>query len=125
MSTHIIGSQRARHGAAAPRKALRAADCVQLEHIPNIGRALADDLRHLGIHTPQQLVDQDGWVLYETLCRQTAAYHDPCVLDTFLAATEFMRGGAARPWWQHTEQRKARYAGAILALKRELQGSAP
>jgi hypothetical protein len=34
------------------------------------------------------------------------------VLDTFLAATDFMRGAPARPWWTYTAARKAAY-GAI------------
>jgi hypothetical protein len=29
------------------------------------------------------------------------------VLDTFMAATDFMRGAPAAPWWSYTAQRKA------------------
>ena len=121
MNTPLIGSQRTR--ATAPRKAQRADACVQLEHIPNIGQALAQDLRSLGIHSPQDLAGQDGWALYEALCLRSGTYHDPCVLDTFIAATEFMRGGPPLPWWHHTEQRKARYGAAVLTLRRELAGA--
>lgn len=119
-TTPFIGSRGPRIGAAAPRKALHANTCMQLEHIPNIGRALADDLRSLGIHTPQDLIGQDGWVLYETLCLRCGKYHDPCVLDTFIAATRFMRGGPALPWWHHTAERKARYGVAIQVLRQQL-----
>jgi hypothetical protein len=31
------------------------------------------------------------------------------VLDTFLAAVDFMRGAEPRPWWAYTAQRKALY----------------
>jgi hypothetical protein len=31
------------------------------------------------------------------------------VLDTFLAATDFMRGAPPRPWWDYTAQRKRDY----------------
>jgi hypothetical protein len=31
------------------------------------------------------------------------------VLDTFMAAVEFMRGSEPRPWWQYTAQRKRQY----------------
>jgi hypothetical protein len=31
------------------------------------------------------------------------------VLDTFMAATAFMGGAEARPWWDYTAERKARY----------------
>jgi hypothetical protein len=34
------------------------------------------------------------------------------VLDTFIAAADFMRGADARPWWAYTAARKARY-GAV------------
>jgi hypothetical protein len=29
------------------------------------------------------------------------------VLDTFMAATDFMAGAAPAPWWKYTAQRKA------------------
>ncbi len=122
MTTHLIGSLSPQAKGASPRKARHADDCALLEHIPNIGRAIADDLRGMGIHNPQDLIKQDGWALYETLCLSTGRYHDPCVLDTFIAATEFMRGGPALPWWQHTAERRARYGAAVLALRRDLSG---
>jgi hypothetical protein len=31
------------------------------------------------------------------------------VLDTFMAATDFMRGAAPSPWWHYTAQRKLLY----------------
>jgi hypothetical protein len=34
------------------------------------------------------------------------------VLDTFMAAVDFMNGVAAAPWWAYTAQRKALY-GAV------------
>ena len=34
---------------------------------------------------------------------------DPCVLDTFMAATDFMRGAQPTPWWHYTAQRKQTY----------------
>ena len=37
---------------------------------------------------------------------------DPCVLDTLMAATDFMRGAPAAPWWKYTAERKATF-GAI------------
>ena len=41
------------------------------------------------------------------LCEATGQRQDPCVLDTFMAATDFMRGAPAAPWWHYTPQRKA------------------
>lgn len=80
-----------------------------LEQLPNIGPSIAGDLRSLGIRHPRELAGRDAFALYQALCRQTGKRQDPCVLDTFLAATDFMRGAAPRPWWDYTAERKARY----------------
>lgn len=88
-------------------KAASAADCETLEQLPNIGPSLAADLRLIGIRTPAELRGKDPFVLYQTLCAATGQRQDPCVLDTFMAATDFMRGAPAAPWWKYTPQRKA------------------
>jgi hypothetical protein len=88
-------------------KANTADECERLEQLPNIGPALAEDLRLIGIHQPQQLRGKDAFVLYQKLCAVTGQRHDPCVLDTFMAATDFMAGAAPAPWWSYTAQRKA------------------
>ncbi len=88
-------------------KAACAAECETLEQLPNIGPALAADLRLIGIRTPAELRGKDPFVLYQKLCAATGQRQDPCVLDTFMAATDFMRGAPAAPWWKYTPQRKA------------------
>jgi hypothetical protein len=88
-------------------KAASAAECESLEQLPNIGPALAADLRLIGIHSPRDLRGKDAFVLYQKLCAATGQRQDPCVLDTFMAATDFMRGAPAAPWWHYTPQRKA------------------
>ena len=93
-------------------KASSAAECRTLEQLPNIGPALAADLRRIGIHHPHQLAGRDAYALYQALCRATGKRQDPCVLDTFIAATAFMRGAPAAPWWHYTSLRKATY-GAV------------
>ena len=90
-------------------KAASAADCHTLEQLPNIGPALAADLRLLGVLHPRDLASKDAFVLYQSLCAKTGRRQDPCVLDTFMAATDFMRGAEPRPWWTYTAQRKAVY----------------
>ncbi len=95
--------------APPPRKASSAAECDELEQLPNIGPSIAGDLRGIGIQNPQQLAGEDPLQLYQRLCQTTGKRHDPCVLDTFIAATDFMRGAAPRPWWTYTAQRKAQY----------------
>jgi len=88
------------------KKAKTAAEVMQLEAIPNIGPVVAGVLRHLGIHTPAQLKGQDPYILFQQLCAQTGVMYDPCLLDTFIAATRFMAGEPALPWWRYTKERK-------------------
>ena len=88
-------------------KAASATECARLEQLPNIGAAIARDLRLIGIHEPRDLRGKDAFVLYQALCSATGTRHDPCVLDTFMAATDFMGGAPAAPWWHYTPKRKA------------------
>src|SRR2546423_14898519 len=92
--------------ASRSRKAKNARAAQALEQIPNVGRSIADDLRSIGIKTPQELVGRDPQQLYDRLCRRTRTRQDPCVLDTFISAVRFMEGARARPWWHYTPQRK-------------------
>ena len=34
--------------------------------------------------------------------------HDPCLLDTFVAAVDYANGAPARPWWEYSRERLAR-----------------
>jgi hypothetical protein len=88
-------------------KAATADECRALEQLPNVGPAMARDLRRLGIHTPQALKDRDGVQLYHALCEATGHRQDPCVLDTFLAVVDFMNGAPPAPWWAYTARRRA------------------
>ena len=90
-------------------KARSAGECQRLEQLPNVGPALAADLRLLGIVHPKELARRDAFVLYQALCAKTGQRQDPCVLYTFMAVTDFMRGAEPAPWWAYTAQRKALY----------------
>ena len=87
-----------------PTKKVR--EVARLEDIPNVGPAVAADLRQLGIATPAGLPGRDPYALYDELCRITGQRHDPCVLDTFIAAVRYMEGAPRRPWWKYTAERK-------------------
>ena len=91
---------------------------TRLEQLPNVGKATAGDLRLLGIDTPQQLVGRDPYQLYEQLCDVTGQRHDPCMMDVFIAATRFMGGEPATPWWTYTDERKATIAARASASAR-------
>lgn len=83
---------------------------VRLEDIPNIGPAVAADLRLLGITSPADLLERDPYAMYDELCRLTGQRHDPCLLDTFIAAVRYMEGGPKKPWWKYTAERKRELA---------------
>src|SRR5213595_844669 len=83
---------------------------ARLEDIPNIGPSIAADLRQLGITTPNEVPGRDPYVLYDDLCRITGQRHDPCLLDTFIAAVRYMEGAPTKPWWKYTAERKREMA---------------
>lgn len=87
-------------------KAKKAKDAKKLEDIPNIGKAVAEDLRLMGITRPDQLKNKDGLKLYAQLNKVTGVRHDPCMADTFMAAVDFMNGGKPKMWWEFTSERK-------------------
>jgi Pathogenicity locus len=84
------------------------AGVVTLEDLPNVGTAIAGDLRAIGIRKPAQLKGRDPYALYASLNRVTGMRHDPCVLDTFIAVVRYVDGGPAKPWWAFTAERKRR-----------------
>jgi pathogenicity locus Cdd1 protein len=85
-------------------------DLARLEDVPNVGRAVAADLRRLGITTPAELLGRDPYAMYDDLCRITGQRHDPCLLDTFIAAVRSMAGEPRKPWWKYTAERKRQRA---------------
>lgn len=72
----------------------------RLEDIPGIGRAIAADLRSVGVEAPAQLAYRAPLDLYLSLAPGMAHRHDPCVLYTLLAARHYLDTGEALPWWK-------------------------
>jgi hypothetical protein len=96
-------------GAAMKQKSSersRRREVIRLEDIPNVGRAVAADLRRLGITSPDELLARDPYAIYDDLCRITGVRHDPCLLDTFISAVRYMEGAPKKPWWKYTAERK-------------------
>jgi hypothetical protein len=81
-------------------------EVARLEDIPNVGPSVARDLRQVGIMTPEDLLARDPYAMYDELCRITGVRHDPCLLDTFIAAVRFIAGEPKKPWWKYTAERK-------------------
>jgi hypothetical protein len=78
----------------------------RLEDIPNVGKAIAADLRLLGLHQPADLNGKDPYDLYDRINGATGTRQDPCLLDTFIAAVRYVEGGPKLPWWAFTAERK-------------------
>ncbi|MCE9565872.1 MAG: helix-hairpin-helix domain-containing protein [Planctomycetes bacterium] len=91
---------------------------TRLEELPNVGPAVAAKLRRISIRSPQDLAGRDPYQLFDKLCRVTGTRHDPCLLDTFIAAVRFMDGGPVKPWWAYTAERK-RHLNANRASSRK------
>ena len=90
-------------------------DVARLEDLPNVGPAIAADLRAIGISRPAQLAGRDPYALYDALNRRTGVRHDPCMLDTFIAVVRFVEGAPAKPWWAYTAERKRTLAARATA----------
>lgn len=99
-------------------KARTPSEAKRFEHIPNIGPAMAKDFAVLGLKTPMDLKGKDAYELYVALCEKTKAYHDPCVLDTFLAAVGFMNGKGAKAWWDFTAERKKNFHKVLPRIEK-------
>ena len=78
----------------------------KLEHLPNIGKNMANYLEIADIKNPQSLIGKDAFDLYCKLCNKTGKQFDPCVIDVFMSVIDFMEGGEAAPWWEFTSERK-------------------
>lgn len=78
----------------------------KLTDLPNIGPAIAADLRLMGINKPNDLAGQSPLELYHMLSTIKGKRQDPCLLDVLISITRFMEGEEPRPWWIYTEERK-------------------
>jgi hypothetical protein len=86
----------------------------KLTQIPNVGPAVATKLERLDVAGLDDLRGRDPHELFERLCALDGRRHDPCLLDTFVAAVAYADGGPARPWWEFSRERKARACEAEL-----------
>ena len=91
------------------------------QQIKNIGPALADDFIRIKLRRPQDLVGKDPLKLYQKVCKTDGSFHDPCVLDCFISAVEFMNGKPPKVWWSYTDARKKKYTRAIQKLRDQFE----
>jgi hypothetical protein len=85
----------------------------RLEELPNIGKSIAGDLRLIGIDNPSMLAGKDPFELYDQLCCKVGKRIDPCVIDVFMSAVNFMETGVALPWWDFTASRKKKLKAKV------------
>ena len=83
----------------------------ELQTIPNVGPAVARMRARLEVANVDELRGRDPHELFERLCALDGQRHDPCLLDTFVAAVDFANGTPPRPWWEYSRERKARARG--------------
>lgn len=76
------------------------------QDIPNVGPAMARDFALLGLHNPTDLIHKNPLTLYKKMCKISGVRQDPCVLDTYIAVIDFMKGAPAKPWYFYTKSRK-------------------
>ncbi len=88
-----------------------------MEDLPNIGTAIADDLRGLGIHSPTELATRDPLATYLRLTTPMGQRHDPCALYTLMAAKHYLDTGEALVWWKFTDAGK-RLGGVLVKVRR-------
>ena len=53
-----------------------------------------------------ELLERDPYAMYDDLCRVDGQRHDPCLLDTFIAAVRYMEGAPKKPWWNTAERKR-------------------
>lgn len=57
----------------------------RLEDLPNIGKAIAGDLRSVGILNPEQLAEHEPLEIFQALEPVMGHRHDPCILYALMA----------------------------------------
>ena len=89
----------------------------RFDQIVNIGPAMSRDFERMGFKCPQELIGQDPVELYRKVCKVDQQFHDPCVLDVFIATVDYMNGNRPRQWWDYTGQRKRLFSNEVDQLR--------
>lgn len=73
-----------------------------LRTIPGVGKAVAEDLRLIGISSVARLKGKDPQKLYDKHNKRVGRIEDRCLLYTFRCAVYYANGGrveARLKWW--------------------------
>ena len=83
-------------------------EIINFQDIPNVGKAIEKDFILIGLKEPIELVNKDPYLMYKELCDVTQQRYDPCVIDIFISAVNYMKGGPPKKWWEFTKERKTK-----------------
>lgn len=86
-------------------------EILDFQDIPNVGKAIEKDFILIGLKEPIELINQDPYLMYDQLCNITQRKHDSCVIDVFISAVNYMKGGPPQKWWEFTKERKEQLSG--------------
>ena len=82
---------------------MRRSELKNLEQIPGVGKAIAQDFWDIGIHSVDQLKGQSPELLYKKLCGFKASAVDKCMLYVFRCAVYYASNTNHDPnllkWW--------------------------
>jgi len=80
---------------------------TKLTALPNIGKAIANDLLAIGINSPTDFKSNESLKIFNDLKAVMGHRHDPCVYYTLLSVKHFVDTGESLPWWKFTAKGKA------------------
>jgi len=87
---------------------VKQSDPQVLEQIPGVGKAIAQDMRNIGIRSRSQLKGQDPEKLYQKLCDFKASPVDRCMLYVLRCAVYYASNTEHDPqllkWWNWKEK---------------------
>ncbi|MEM9940556.1 MAG: helix-hairpin-helix domain-containing protein [Planctomycetota bacterium] len=89
----------------------------RFDQIVNVGPAMSDDFERLGLEGPKDLIGKNAMDLYEQICEVDQTFHDPCVLDVYMATIDYMNGNPPQAWWKFTGHRKKKYEKEVNLLR--------
>ena len=71
-------------------------EIINFQDIPNVGKVIEKDFILIGLKEPIELVNKDPYLMYKKLCNVTQQRYDPCVIDIFISAVNYMKGGTSK-----------------------------
>lgn len=93
------------------------ADVTDFMQIINIGPKMAKQFREIGLKKPMDLKGEDPLRLYQKSIKKRGEFLDPCALDCYISAVDYMNGNSPKTWWSYTEKRKGKYTSDVDKLR--------